>query len=134
MSIFSNYFHVKQAPILSLLGFGGGGTGTALGGAGGGPFSATGGDTVRTYGSYTIHTFTTTGASTFVVEGGERKDIEYVVVGGGGHGVGGSYGGGGAGGYRSGTVPAVGAGTYNVQVGGGSLITPFAAGSLAVYA
>lgn len=32
MSIFSNFFHVKQSPILSLLGFGGGGSGPALGG------------------------------------------------------------------------------------------------------
>jgi len=33
MSIFKDFFHVKQSPILSMLGFGGGGTGTALGGA-----------------------------------------------------------------------------------------------------
>jgi hypothetical protein len=38
MSIFSNFFHVKQSPILSMLGFGGGGTGTALGGAAGEKF------------------------------------------------------------------------------------------------
>ena len=48
MSIFSNFFHVKEAPILSVMGFGGGGTGTTLGGAGGndpggGPFSVSGG-------------------------------------------------------------------------------------------
>jgi hypothetical protein len=34
MSIFINFFHVKQAPILSLLGFGGGGSGLSQGGAG----------------------------------------------------------------------------------------------------
>ena len=44
MSIFSNFFHVKEAPILSMLGFGGGGTGTTLGGAGGGGIQASGGD------------------------------------------------------------------------------------------
>ena len=32
MSIFNDFFHVKQSPILSMLGFGGGGTGISLGG------------------------------------------------------------------------------------------------------
>ena len=91
------------------------------------PFSATGGDTTRTVGSYTVHTFTTAGSTTFVVSGNQTKTVQYVVVGGGGHGVAGSGGGGGAGGYRTGTVSAVGAGTYNIQVGQGSLITPFPA-------
>ena len=89
-----------------------------------GPFSATGGDTKRTNGSYTIHTFTTTGAATLEITGGESKDLIYVVVGGGGHGVAGSGGGGGAGGYRTGTVSGVSAGTYDVQVGSGSIVSP----------
>ena len=43
MSFFSNFFNVKESPILSLTGFGGGGTGISLGGAAGaasGPFTA----------------------------------------------------------------------------------------------
>ena len=44
MSIFNDFFHVKQSPILSMLGFGGGGTGTALVGGAGGAITASGGN------------------------------------------------------------------------------------------
>ena len=54
----------------------------------------------------TIHTFTSSGVFN-ATEG--LTDVEYLVVGGGGAGGTGSGGGGGAGGFRTGTVPSVGA-------------------------
>ena len=50
------------------------------------PFTATGG-TKTTGGGYTIHTFTSTGAATFVVNTGVGN-VEYLVVAGGGGGAG----------------------------------------------
>ena len=91
------------------------------------PLVGTGG-TVTTSGSYTIHTFTSSGTLTF--SGTGTKSVEYLVVAGGGGGS--DPGGGGAGGYRSsvsgessgGNTSAesaltLGAGSYSVTVGGG---------------
>ena len=82
------------------------------------PFTATGG-TKTTGGGYTIHTFTSTGAATFVVNTGVGN-VEYLVVAGGGGGAGRSGpdrlgGGGGGGGLRT-NVPGV-------QNNGGSPLT-----------
>jgi hypothetical protein len=87
-----------------------------------GSFAASGG-TVSVSGSYTYHTFTSSGA--FVVSQG-TKAVEYLVVAGGGSGggmtTGGSYhgagGGGGAGGYVAGTFTPT-SGTYSVVIGAG---------------
>jgi hypothetical protein len=84
-----------------------------------GAFQATGG-TVSQSGSYTYHTFTSSG--TFTVTSGARS-IEYLIVAGGGssqasQGQDAGGGGGGAGGYVTGTVTAVG-GNYSVTVGAG---------------
>lgn len=83
-----------------------------------GAFSATGG-TVTTVGSYTYHTFTSSGA--FVVTSG-AKSVEYLIVGGGGscragaHATGG--GGGGAGGLIDSSVTATPQ-TYSIVIGAG---------------
>ncbi len=88
-------------------------------------FSATGG-TITSSGSYTIHTFTSSG--TFTPSG--PGSIEYLVVGGGGSGNDGyinysliAGGGGGAGGFRTGTGFAVTAQAYTVTVGAGGVWT-----------
>ena len=77
-------------------------TGTEASSAGGGGFSASGGNqtsaTGFTNGSYTYHVFTSSGALT--VSGGS-KDIEFLVVAGGGGGGYGNGGAGGAGGVRT---------------------------------
>ena len=123
MSIFSNFFHVKEAPILSMLGFGGGGTGTTLGGAGGGGIQASGGDQngIEPGNGYKYHTFTTTGAGTFTVtEAPATAQIEFLMVAGGGTGV---SGGGGAdtltGGVGVDTLNG-GAGLDNIDAGAGN--------------
>jgi hypothetical protein len=70
---------------------------------------------------YKVHTFTTTGNSTFTVTG--SGNVEYLIIAGGGGG-GGSLsnqvggGGGGAGGYRTSSSSAVTAQAYTVAVGG----------------
>lgn len=85
-----------------------------------GAFTATGG-TVTTSGSYTYHTFTSSG--TFQVIAGS-KTCEYLVIAGGGGGGGsgssgsGPRGGGGAGGVLNGSFSAA-AGSYSITVGGG---------------
>ncbi len=71
--------------------------------------------------NYRVHTFTTTGTSTFTVTRGGQ--IEYLIVAGGGGGVGSNNccigaGGGGAGGYLTG-ITQVSAGTYSITVGPG---------------
>ncbi len=72
---------------------------------------------------YKVHSFTTTGTSTFAVTG--SGNVEYLVVGGGGgggyHGAGNS-GGGGAGGYRTGTGLGVTAQNYTITVGAGGAV------------
>ena len=108
-------FHKKEAPLLGLLGSGGG-----LGYlAGGGASEKATGGTVFADGAYTFHAFTSTG--TF--EALEDLDIKFLIVGGGGaiypDGQSSSYGGGGGGGgvvYPNSTQPIT-AGSYPVVVG-----------------
>ena len=72
---------------------------------------------------YKVHTFTTTGNSTFAVTG--SGDVEYLVVaggGGGGYHGSGNVGGGGAGGYRTGTGLGVTAQNYTITVGAGGAV------------
>ena len=89
-----------------------------------GPFVATGG-TKTTSGSYTIHTFTSSG--TFAVTQGERALQFLVVAGGGGGGVDDGAGGG-AGGYLSSVVgeqsggPSTPINTINMTVGNISVV------------
>ena len=99
-----------------------------------GYFTATGG-TVTTSGSYTIHTFTSSG--TFQVTAGSRS-LESLVIAGGGAGGYDDGGGGGAGGYRSSTSgeasggggsaenkQTLGVGSYTITIGaGGSGASP----------
>ena len=119
MSIFSNYFHVKQAPILSLLGFGGGGTGTALGGGSvPGGQKATGG-TIDSSGiapgnGYRYHTFTSPGS--FTVTDPSLTSVEVFMIGGGG---GAATGGGGAGALLYRTSVPVTSTPYPISIGQG---------------
>lgn len=93
--------------------------------AGLGLFTATGGSST-TDGAYTVRTFTAT--TSFVISAGTR-DIEYLVIGGGSGGKGGynysvtgyyySSHGGCAGEHKTGTLIAVGPGTYTVTIGAG---------------
>ena len=117
MSVFSNFFHVKQAPILSMLGFGGGGTGTTFGGPTGVTQQATGGDQefITPGNGYAYHTFTTTGPSTFTVTG-SLSSVDLFMVGGGGNG---NTGGGGAGALIYKTNVPVSAQAYAITVGAG---------------
>jgi len=91
------------------------------------------GGTITTAGGYRIHTFTTTGSSTFDTSGvGGAIDVEYLVVGGGAGGMNGLGGGGGAGGMRTGSLNlaqgpqpvVVGAGGPGLQVGGHTASNP----------
>ena len=82
------------------------------------------GGTITTSGGYRIHTFTSTGNSTFdmsVLPDGQVTSVEYLVVAGGGGGGAGYYtGAGGAGGMRTGTLstPAT---SYTITVGDGGV-------------
>lgn len=76
---------------------------------------ATGG-TVSTAGGYRIHTFTTTGATSFTMTYPGTVEVLLVGAGGGGCGIGG---GGGAGGFVYESQVQMGAGTYTVNVGTG---------------
>ena len=126
MSIFSNFFHVKEAPILSMMGFGGGGTGLVVGGlADLGPIQATGGDSVTTPGDgYKYHIFNNTSPATFAISGGQG-DLQVMCQGGGGGGGGGNGNGGnnpggsggGGGGTAAGTITFAGAKNVPVVVG-----------------
>lgn len=134
-------WNIKERPILSLLGFGGGGSGNALRRRGGG-FSATGGIITTPGNGYTYHTFLhpihpasgqpDAGASgppapngldpypfTFVVDSGEAE-VELLCIGGGGGGVGCAGGGGGAGAliYRTG-IPVI-VQSYAITVAAGN--------------
>ena len=85
---------------------------------------ATGGDITFIEGGYTYHVYTTTGASTFVVDKGPIT-AQYLVVGGGGatgQTGGGGGGGGGAGGLLNSTVPLAN-NPYPVVVGAGGAYT-----------
>ena len=86
--------------------------------------SATGG-TKSTVGSYTLHTFTSSGS--LVVSSG-NDDVDFLIVGGGGAGGGGCPGGSGGGGggaviYKT-SFGRIEAGTYPVTVGAGGAETP----------
>ena len=122
--------HKKESPILSLLGMGGGGTGTTLGGSGVAKIGSASGGTLVPAGitpgnGYKYHVFTSSGS--FVVSDGTAP-VEYLIVGGGGAGGNGHGGGGGGGGVitnvdgdpRSGGTLEVGPGTYPVTVGDGA--------------
>ena len=78
--------------------------------------SVTGG-TKTTSGSYTIHTFTSSGS--FSVDGGSLTGVDYLVVAGGGGGGSTRAGGGGAGGMVNQTNQTIAAGTYTITIGAG---------------
>ena len=82
-----------------------------------GAFAATGG-TVTTVGSYTYHTFTSSGNFT-VSAGAKAADILIVAGGGGGGGSGANGGGGGGGGGLVSTSVTLSPSIYTVTVGGG---------------
>ena len=81
--------------------------------------AAASGGTITTYGSYTVHSFTSTGNTDFVV--GQSGNVDVLVVAGGGGGGAGHAGGGGAGGFRTAATHAVTAQTYTVTVGAGGV-------------
>ena len=86
-----------------------------------GKIPATGG-TVTTHGSYTVHSFLSTGNTNFVV--GAAGNVDILLVGGGGAGGAGGagssgHGGGGAGAFRTVTSQALTANTFTVTVGAG---------------
>jgi len=74
------------------------------------------GGIITTNGSYTIHSFTTVGTTTFTVT--SPISIDYFVVAGGGSGGSGRGGGGGAGGVLSGSI-ILQTGSYTINVGAG---------------
>jgi hypothetical protein len=84
------------------------------------PIIATGGDSVQDIGGYRIHTFTTVGTSSFVVNRGGPVEVLVVAGGGGGGGCSANQSGGGGGAgeliYRSGVSVS---GAISVNVGGG---------------
>jgi hypothetical protein len=90
--------------------------------AGGGIIAATGGDSVTTDGDYKVHSFTSTGNSTFTVTSIPETEaiVEYLVIAGG---AGGTGGGGGAGGYRTGVLTVTDQ-AYTVTVGAGGPCNP----------
>jgi hypothetical protein len=78
-------------------------------------FQAAGG-TISSLGSYTYHTFTSSG--TFVVSSG-LKTVDYLIIAGGGAGGSGQWsGGGGAGGYLSNSI-SVSTNSYSIVIGAG---------------
>ena len=102
------------------------------------PTLATSGGTKTTYGSYTVHSFLSSGS--FVVENApDSLTCDILVVGGGGaggSGRSGAYeaGGGGAGGMRTFPNQPVGDGTFTVTVGnGGTAVAPGYASGLGGY-
>tara|TARA_R100000027_G_scaffold56270_1_gene45513 strand:- start:406 stop:1392 length:987 start_codon:yes stop_codon:yes gene_type:complete len=120
MSIFRDFFAVKQKPIFtgSRFGFGSGGGG---GGAdSGGPVHSASGATIfdiESAGRAVIQ-FNTPGSITFDTSM-SGKDLRIILVGGGGSGSTGNAGGGGAGGMIEVTASTIGAGTYPVSIGNG---------------
>ena len=77
---------------------------------------------------FKYHTYTTTGASTFVVSGGDIPNCQIFVVGGGGSGGRADAGGGGGGGIAYATGKTLTAGTYPVTVGAGGAGIPPSSG------
>mgnify|MGYP007077424275 FL=1 len=122
MSLFSNFFHVKQKPIFTGYRFG---FGSASGPTGptGPTFSGTGGTKIPAADSgngYVYHIFhnAADGAADFITTG-DPGNVEMRIVGGGG---GGGYrhgGGGGAGQAFTHTFPSLTPGTYQATVGAG---------------
>ena len=116
MSIFRDFFNVKQKPVF---------TGSRFGfGSGGGPtgpsFSITGGnvaDGVAPGNGYIYHVFSSSGALT--VSGGEATGCEWLLIGGGASGGGGDHygGGGGAGGVVYKQNQDLTPGSYTVYIG-----------------
>ena len=91
---------------------------------------ATGG-TITTFGAYKIHTFTTTGATTFTLTSPASISAQVLVVAGGGSG-GSAYaaGGGGAGGAVYNAAFTITSGSYTVTVGAGGARTAGGVGNL----
>lgn len=92
MSVFSNFFHVKQAPILSMLGFGGGGTGSAVGASGvnfdgfnpqPSPFTVTGASVTLSSSTWTSAPNTSSGQT--ITNNGGGRYVEISVRGFGGN-------------------------------------------------
>ena len=114
----------KESPILSMLGFGGGGTGTALGGGASSDLLVSGGNSYHEDSTYSWYVFTSPG-NLVVADNGMGSSLEGLVCGGGGGGGSGGDGrnatGGGGGGIAYFEVPANGftATTYPVSVGNG---------------
>ena len=106
MSIFRDFFNVKQKPVFTGSRFGFGSGGGAASGPSAPGFSATGGNATYTLNGYKYHVFTSSGS--LVVDAGVSSDeVEFLIIaGGGGAGAGCSNdygrggGGGGAGGVR----------------------------------
>ena len=114
MSIFRDFFSVKQKPVFtgSRFGFGSGGGGGAVAD----PVSASGGDAIYTYNGKKIHVWTSPGP--FVLTGGPGP-VEYFVVAGGGGGGADMGGGGGGGGVLTGQLTLEGPFSTSVTVGPG---------------
>ena len=79
--------------------------------------STVSGGTVTTSGSYTIHTFTSSG--TFTVSGQAKTGVDYLLVAGGAGGGSTRAGAGGAGGMTETTGASIPVGTYTITVGAG---------------
>ena len=79
--------------------------------------STVSGGTVTTSGSYTIHTFTSSG--TFTVSGQAKTGVDYLLVAGGAGGGSTRAGAGGAGGMTETTGASIPIGTYTITVGAG---------------
>ena len=125
MSIFRDFF-VKEKPVFTGITRGIGGFGFGGGGGGGPePFSATGGTKIPS-GSNIYHVFLSD--QDFEVHSG-TKNIELLVVGGGGATAGDYTGGGGAGGVAYGPSVSVSAGTYPVVIGAAGAQTPTQTGN-----
>jgi len=123
MSVFRDFFAVKQKPLFTGLKFGfgsGGGGGSGLPPSG---ISATGGTTSTPGNGYKYHFFTSSGS--LVVSAVGTGQVDYLVIGGGGSGGDGpnsgdyqAAGGGGAGAFLTGPTN-LSAATYPVTIGAG---------------
>ena len=137
MSIFNEFFK-KEKPVFTGIARGAGGFGFGSAGESGPTFVGVTGGTKSINGSYTVHTFLSSGS--LVVSGLTQPDVQYLIVGGGGGGGAGDFtggAGGGGGGLRT-SVPGktpggpgastesvliLPAGTYAITVGAGGGIS-----------